>query len=271
MMLKIKDLSFSYKTKKGKNLVFDDLNIDFMPGFNVILGPNGSGKSTMLKSIFGLLSYKGEIWFGGNEITKISSDEKAKLISYLPQMDIETSSLTVMEMVLLGRLPELTRRIKKKDLNIVNKTMNSLNISHLATRPFNELSGGQKKIVFIAQTLVREPKIILLDEPVNSLDLQKQLELCSLLREIIKEKNINIIVVLHDINLACRFAHHIVILDSEGKLYSYGKPKEVVNKKMLEEVYGVVASVSYDENEIPSIAAIRSVNRTSGMGSSLSD
>lgn len=263
MMLKIKDLSFSYKTKKGKNLVFDDLSIPFMPGFNVILGPNGSGKSTMLKSIFGILNYKGEIWFGGNEITEISRDEKTKLISYLPQMDIETSALTVMEMVLLGRLPELTRRVKEKDLNIVNETMNSLNISHLATRPFNELSGGQKKIVFIAQTLVREPKIMLLDEPVNSLDLQKQLELCSLLRQIINEKNMNIIVVLHDINLASRFAHYMIILDSEGKLYSTGKPQEVVTEKMLEEVYGVVSSVSYDENGIPSVSAIKSVNTSS--------
>lgn len=258
-MLRIKNLSFSYRTKRDKQAVFQNLDISFIPGFNVILGPNGAGKSTLLKSIFGLLNYDGGIWYMGENIASMSTEEKTKLMSYLPQMDIETSMLTVLEMVLLGRLPELSQRIKDEDLNRVMQTLEALNISHLAPRPFNELSGGQKKIVFIAQTLVREPKVILLDEPVNSLDLQKQLELCCLLRHIIEQNNISIIVVLHDINLAARFAHHLVVFDNKGKLYKAGTPQEVITEKMLREVYGVVATVSYDSEGIPSISAIKSV------------
>lgn len=258
-MLKIKNLFFSYKSKGNKKPVFQNLNTSFVPGFNVILGPNGAGKSTLLKSIFGLLNYDGDIWYMKENITSMSTEEKTKLMSYLPQMDVETSMLTVLEMVLLGRLPELGRRITDEDLNRVIQTLEALNISHLAPRPFNELSGGQKKIVFIAQTLVREPKVILLDEPVNSLDLQKQLELCCLLRNIINQKNISIIVVLHDINLAARFAHHLVVFDNNGKLYSTGSPQKVITEKMLREVYGVVATVNYDSEGTPSISAIKSV------------
>ena len=258
-MLRIRNLSFSYKTKKVKQPIFENINISFVHGFNVILGPNGAGKSTLLKSIFGLLKYEGTILYGKENITTMNTDEKTKLMSYLPQMDIEFSALTVIEMVLLGRLSELGRKVKEEDLNKVMETLDILNISHLSSRPFGELSGGQKKIVFIAQTLVREPKVILLDEPVNSLDLQKQLELCYLLRKIIEQKNISVIVVLHDINLAARFAHYLIVLDNTGKLYSAGAPQEVITEKMLKDVYGVIASVNYDKDGIPSISARKSI------------
>lgn len=258
-MLRTENLTFSYKSRRGKQAVFQNLDISFIPGFNVILGPNGAGKSTLLKSIFGLLKYDGTVWHREKNITLMSTDERTKLMSYLPQMDVDTSTLSVLEMVLLGRLPELGRRVKVEDLNSVMETLNALNIVHLAPRCFAELSGGQKKMVFIAQTLVRNPKIILLDEPVNSLDLQKQLELCYLLKRTIANKDVSVIVVLHDINLAARFANHLIVLDSNGKLYSNGTPRKVITENMLREVYGVVASVHYDEDGVPTISAIKSV------------
>lgn len=258
-MLQTKNLSFSYKIKKGKHPVFQNLDLTFSPGFNVILGPNGAGKSTLLKAIFGLLKYDGTIWHTNQNITKMSTSERTKLISYLPQMDVDTSSLSVLEMVLLGRLPELGRKVKEQDLNCVMETLEALNIDHLAPRCFSQLSGGQKKMVFIAQTLVRDPKIILLDEPVNSLDLQKQLELCHFLKHTINKNNVSIIVVLHDINLAARFADHIVILDNEGNLYSSGSPREVITADMLRKVYGVISSVHYDIEDTPTISVIGSI------------
>jgi iron complex transport system ATP-binding protein len=261
-MLRTENLSFSYKRNKNGQNVFQNLNISFIPGFNVILGPNGAGKSTLLKSIFGLLKYNGIVWYGEKNITYMRTDDKTKLMSYLPQMDVDSSTLTVLEMVLLGRLPELGRHIKDEDLNSVMDTLEVLNIAHLAPKCFGELSGGQKKIVFIAQTLVREPEVILLDEPVNSLDLQKQLELCCLLRSIVANKNVSVIVVLHDINLAARFAHNIVVLNSKGELYINGTPKEVITEKMLQEVYGVIASVSYGIDGTPSISAIKSIRES---------
>ncbi len=258
-MLKIEKLSFSYKPQKDKEPVFQDLNIEFRPGLNAVLGPNGAGKSTLLKSMFGLLNYGGTVWYDDENLTRMRTEDKTKLMSYLPQMDVETSTLTVLEMVLLGRLPELGRRVKDEDLNSVMETLKALNILHLAPKSLGELSGGQKKLVFIAQTLVREPRVILLDEPVNSLDLQKQLELCQQLQKLVEDKGISIIVVLHDINLAVRFAQHIVILDECGRLYNAGEPGQVITEKMLREVYGIVASVSYDADGIPSVSAIRSI------------
>lgn len=258
-MLTVEKLSFSYHSIKGMHPVFENLDISFGSGVNVVLGPNGAGKSTLLKCIFGLLSCRGAIRYKDQDITRMKTDDKTKLMSYLPQMDIEMSSLTVLEMVLLGRMPELGRRVSDEDLNCVTDTMDALNISGFASRSFGELSGGQKKLVFIAQTLVREPNIIMLDEPVNSLDLQKQLELCRLLRRIAEERDVDIIVVLHDINLAARFADRVIVLDGDGRLYGSGAPCEIISEIMLREVYGVVASLNYDENNTPAISPISSV------------
>ncbi|WP_313342131.1 ABC transporter ATP-binding protein [Sedimentibacter sp.] len=256
-MLKVNNLRFSYRESTAN--VFDNLNIKFDKGFNVILGPNGAGKSTLVKAIFGLLDYQGDIYYGHKNISKMKICEKIELMSYLPQMDLDISSLTVLEMVLLGRLPELGHKVSDEDLNIVMETLKALNINRLATNKFNQLSGGQKKIVFIAQTLVRNPEIILLDEPTNSLDLQKQLELCQLLRRIIKDRKIDIIVVLHDINLAARYADHIVIITSDGEYYDSGSAKDVITEKMLREVYGVIGRVTLDEENKPVISAKRSI------------
>ncbi|WP_312815897.1 ABC transporter ATP-binding protein [Sedimentibacter sp.] len=258
-MLKVNNLTYSYKGVKSKHDVFKNLDVEFRQGLNAVLGPNGAGKSTLLKAIFGLLKYEGAIYFGTESITKMKTDETTKVMSYLPQMDIDFSMLSVLEMVLLGRLPDLKQRVSDEDLNAVMDTLEALNIKDLASRGFGELSGGQKKLVFIAQTLVRDPKIILLDEPTNSLDLQKQLELCQLLRRIIRDRKIDIIVVLHDINLAARYADHIVIITGEGGFYNSGSAKDVITEKMLREVYGVIGSVTLDEENKPVISVKKSV------------
>ncbi|SHN69890.1 ABC transporter ATP-binding protein [Desulfitobacterium chlororespirans] len=263
-MLRVDNLSFSYKTYKKSKAplkVFANFNLTFAKGFNVILGPNGAGKSTLLKTIFGLLDYEGEIFYGQESITAMCTEDKIKLMSYLPQMDVELSTLTVLEMVILGRLPELGYKVADEDLSIVMDTLRSLNIDYLASRNFSELSGGQKKLVFIAQTLVRNPQVLLLDEPVNSLDLQKQLELCQLLQKIVAEQNVDLIVVLHDINLAARYAQHIVVVDEKGALYSSGEPRAVITASMLKEVYGVIANITYDENGVPILSPVCSVRR----------
>jgi iron complex transport system ATP-binding protein len=258
-MLTVKNLSFSYKKAKTAPKVFNGLNLTFNKGLNVILGPNGAGKSTLLKAIFGLLDYEGDISYGSESITAMGTEDRIKLMSYLPQMDVDISTLTVLEMVILGRLPELGHKISDEDLDIVMETLRSLNIASLATRNFSELSGGQKKLVFIAQTLVRKPKLILLDEPVNSLDLQKQLELCQLLQKIVDTQKVDIIVVIHDINLAARYAQHIVVIDEKGVVYNSGTPREVITAPMIKEVYGVIANLNHDEKGIPIISPVCSV------------
>ena len=256
-MLEIKELSFSYN--KHKENIFKNLSVNFAKGFNVILGPNGTGKSTLLKAIFGLLRYQGNIYYDGVNLSKINFNKKIELISYLPQMDLNISPLTVLEMVLLGRLPELHQKISDEDIKAVTEILKALNIENLITRTFSELSGGQKKMVFIAQALVRNPKLILLDEPTNSLDLQKQLELCQFLKNFIELKKVDIVTVLHDINLAIRYADHIVILSNEGRLYDSGEAKKVITEKMLREVYGVSGNVILDDESKPIISLKKSI------------
>ncbi len=258
-MIKVEKLTFSYTGIKSSQPVFNNLSFSFKSGFNTILGPNGAGKSTLLMSLFGLLNYEGEIFYGKRNLSEMGSEERIRQMSYLPQMDIDTSMLSVLEMVLLGRLPELKRKISDRDLDIVMRIMRQLNIDSLAQRTFSELSGGQQKLVFIAQTLVREPGLILLDEPINSLDLQKQLELCHLLKQIVRNDSVDIITVLHDINLASRYSDHIVIIDRNGEYYNSGTPGETITETMLRDVYGVIASVNYDEHQIPIVSPLRSV------------
>lgn len=256
-MLKVQDLNFAYR-KGGKN-IFYNFSVEFQKGFNVILGPNGAGKSTLIKSIFGLLDYTGDILYGDCDIGNMAFEKKIEWMSYLPQMDLDISTLTVLEIVLLGRLPELKSKVSEEDLKIVMEVLRDLNIEELAGNVFNHLSGGQKKLVFIAQTLVRNPKIILLDEPTNSLDLQKQLELCFLLKRLVKEKGIDIIAILHDVNLAARYADYIVILKEDGRVYDAGSANKVICEKMLRDVYGVIGKVYLDEEKKPVISAIKSV------------
>ena len=259
-MLEIKDLSFSYN--KHKENIFENLSINFSKGFNVILGPNGAGKSTLLKAIFGLLKYKGEIYYDNVNLSKINFNKKTELISYLPQMDLNVSPLTVLEMVLLGRLPELHQKISDEDIKAVTEILKALNIEDLITKKFSELSGGQKKMVFIAQTLVRNPKLVLLDEPTNSLDLQKQLELCQFLQNFIELKKVDIVTVLHDINLAIRYADYIVIQTNDGKLYDSGEARKVITEKMLREVYGVSGNVILDDENKPIISVKKSIRNS---------
>ena len=156
-MLELKNVSVSYRSG-GKNYpVIRDMTVKCASGFNAVLGPNGAGKTTLMKAIFGLLPYSGQILLDGRDLKPLSVEEKTKLISYLPQMDISSSNLTVLEMALLGRVPELGRRVRDEDLQIVVDVLRKLSLEHLSQRPFTQLSGGQQKMVLIAQTLVRSP------------------------------------------------------------------------------------------------------------------
>ncbi|HCQ89646.1 MAG TPA: ABC transporter ATP-binding protein [Clostridium sp.] len=256
-MIEIKDLSFGYR----ENKVLNNISLQIKPELNAIVGPNAAGKSTLMKCIFGLLKPKGEIYYKKKLLSEYTQSDIANFMVYLPQEEEGTPQLTVLETVLLGRLQNLSWKIDDKDLNIVMHILEALCIDNLSSRYLTELSGGQKQMVYIAQVLAKEPEILLMDEPTNNLDMQKQLEFCELLRLIMKKKKLMILVVFHDLNLAAQYADNIIVMDGKGGLYSSGAPKDVINEKMLKDVYGIEGSIHIDNYGTPIISARKSIRK----------
>ena len=259
-MIRVENMSFGYAKDR---MIFSGLSLSFHANVNAIIGPNAAGKSTFLKCIFGLLPASGKILCDGRDMEGMSHEEKMARIAYLPQEETKAGGFTVFEAVLLGRLPRLRWKVTAEDTDAVVEVLSLLHLEKLSLVPFARLSGGQQKLVSIAQTLVRKPQIVLMDEPTNSLDLQKQLELCENVRSISRTYGITFIIVLHDLGLAARFADEAFVFAPGGGLYAHGRPSDVIHAAMLRELYGVDAQVLHDEAGIPIVAARASL-RTAG-------
>jgi iron complex transport system ATP-binding protein len=257
MNLKIKELDFSYSGER----VLKNISLDIEGNQCVaILGPNGAGKSTLIRCINKLLKpQKGLICINHININRLSRKELAKQLSYIPQTTMSLFSLQVFDMLLMGRRPHISWRASKKDREKVIESMKILNIEHLALRPFNELSGGMQQKVIIARAIVQETAIILLDEPISNLDIRHQFEVMNNVRELIKTKGILALMVIHDLNMAARYADKIIIMD-EGKVVFYGSPGDVLSRTNISSVYGVDAHIGKIENRL-SIVPIKIANQ----------
>ena len=256
--LEIRNMKFSYRDKN----VLKDLSLFLKPKLNVIIGPNAAGKSTLLKCVFGILKYEGDIFINNINRKKIPRYELNKLIGYLPQDTFSNSTLTVFESVLLGKINDLALRVKKDDLVDIMDLLKELGISDIAKSKLNELSGGQRQVVSIAQLMIRKPQIIIMDEPTNNLDMQNQLEIITLIKSITVNNQINSIIILHDLNLTARYADEVIVLDGNGGVYAQGKPRDVITKEMIRNVYGVHAEISYDKLGIPTVTPIKSTRKS---------
>ncbi|HEX2555741.1 MAG TPA: ABC transporter ATP-binding protein [Microvirga sp.] len=203
-----------------------------------VIGPNGAGKSTLFRRIAGLLGGPGAVRVNGSE------ERPARRPCYLPQDTAVAAVLTVYESVLLARKQE--RRgawaVEDADLAIVDAALDDLGIEDLAFRNLAELSGGQRQLVSIAQMLVREPQILLLDEPTSALDLHRQIEVLTLVRRLAQERNICVLLAVHDLNQALRVADRVLVI-AGGRLVAVGAPEAVITPALLEDVYGVRARV----------------------------
>jgi len=255
--LQIERLKFSYNSSGP---VLRDIYLEALPGeVTVIIGPNASGKSTLLKCVAGLLKPEGTIRLDGKETSEFKKDETTQWVSYLPQETSFRAVLTVFEAVLLGRIQSLSWRVGKDDLALALMVIEELGIEKLASRFLDELSGGQKQIVSIAQALVRQPRVFLLDEPLSSLDLRHELEILDLLREITVQRRITTVIALHDLNMAARYADKVVIL-KDGDVCAFGEPEAVLTPQTIEAVYGVNCKVTSDDGvlQITPLSSIRS-------------
>jgi iron complex transport system ATP-binding protein len=242
--LQIKNLSFAYEPA---NPVLKGITMEASPGeITALIGPNAVGKSTLLRCIVGLLKPQGMIKLDGKEISSFKNDDVSKLLSYLPQELSSHAILTVFEAVLIGRLKTLSWQVSDDDLNIVLEELRDLGIEELASRFLNELSGGQKQMVSIAQALVSLPKILLLDEPTSNLDLRHELEILELIIAVTREKGITTVIAIHNLSLAARYANKLIVL-KEGTMYASGRPELVLTPEMVREVYGVNAKVITEE------------------------
>ncbi|MGR3764579.1 heme ABC transporter ATP-binding protein [Rossellomorea sp. NS-SX7] len=218
-------------------------NIDFhveTGEFFGILGPNGSGKTTLLKALSGILHHTaGKVNLKGKSLAEYSSKELARLIAVLPQNSTHSFSYTVKETVMLGRYPHqkgIFKTISPYDEKIVHQAMIQTGVEGLQHRKLDELSGGEKQRVFLAQALAQEPKVILLDEPTNHLDLSFQKSLLELLKKQTKESKLTVVSIFHDLNLASLYCDRLLLLQ-KGKTKVVNHPEEVLKEEHIQEVY----------------------------------
>jgi iron complex transport system ATP-binding protein len=249
-MIEVKNLSFGYGN--GTQKVLNNISFKAYPGkLTAIVGANGTGKSTVLKNICGLLKGTGEIFYNNTNINLMKQDDTS-LLSYLSQDNYCVAVLNVFEVVLLGRINSLSFRVSDEDLEKTWSVLRRLKIESFASRNIGELSGGQRQLVFIAQALVRDPQILVLDEPTSSLDLYYQFEMMDLLKELTIAENFTTLVTLHQLDLAARFADEIIVLH-EGGIYGIGKPQEMLTVEMLKDVYRMNVSVTIDDSGVPNV------------------
>jgi iron complex transport system ATP-binding protein len=249
-MFEVRNVAYGYNGKK----ILNNIDLTARAGTMVsIIGPNGSGKTTLLKCISGITRlWSGTVLLNGRQLFPPMGKKMPCHWGYMPQEIPFKGALTVLETVLLGRTPHLLWRAGKNDIAAVDRIMGDLGIMGLAHRNLGDLSGGERQRVFIAQTLVRGPKLLFLDEPTSNLDLRYQFEVLEIIRRITREMGIASIIVMHDLNLAARYSDQVMVL-SAGEVFDQGPPEDVLTAKVIERVYRVRARVEIDSSGVPRI------------------
>ncbi|MCQ9617586.1 ABC transporter ATP-binding protein [Paenalcaligenes niemegkensis] len=241
-MLEINNLSLSY----GKLRIIHDLSLLPLQSGQVIslLGPNGSGKSTLLKALAGLLKLKhGEIILDGKNLNHTNFEQRAQHVVYLPQSLPASVHLRVFESVLVAaKASALAPGLQAVDDTQILDLLKRLGIDHLAMHYLDQLSGGQKQLVGLAQALIRRPTLLLLDEPLSALDLNYQFHVMDLLRQETYQHGLTTLIVLHDLNVALRHSDYAILI-KKGELLGEGPPNDVITADSLAEGYGVIARI----------------------------
>jgi len=227
----------------GDNVILDGVDLAAREGELIgLIGENGAGKTTLLRVLANLLpAENGEVRFRGDDIQEISRRAYAREMAYLPQAAISHWPLEVRHLVALGRLPHRDpwQRLAEADLECVETVLRWTDTFHLATRTVTTLSGGELVRVMLARALASEPKLLLADEPVASLDPFHQLQVMELLRDIAK-RDACVLVVLHDLALAARFCDRLLLLHA-GKVMAEGSPEAVLTPSNLKAAYAITA------------------------------
>lgn len=229
--------------------IITDLDLAIPAGkITALVGPNGCGKSTLLRGLARLLKPRaGKVYLDSADIFKLSTKAVAKRLGILPQGPVAPEGLTVRDLVAMGRYPyqNWLQQWSKEDELLVEQALVTTGMSHLADRGLDTLSGGQRQRAWIAMALAQDTEILLLDEPTTFLDLAHQVEVLDLLYELNQSKGRTIVMVLHDLNQACRYADHLVAV-RQGQLYVQGVPMQVMTEAMVREVFGLECHILPD-------------------------
>ena len=238
-IISAENIDFAYNGEKAlDNINFKINESDFL----TILGPNGSGKSTLLKILARINELQsGSLIVDGHYIENYESSQYAKIFSYVPPDIYTPYDFSVLEIVIMGRAPYLKwwEDYVEKDKELACEILEGMRISHLAERNINSLSSGEKQLVFIAQALVQNPRILVLDEPTSHLDIKYKMEIFGLLDEMRKNKKITIIIASHDINLVSLYANKALLLN-KGKQMFFGRANEGLTADNICRAYEII-------------------------------
>lgn len=245
--IRVENLTVGYEN----NTIIEKMNLSLPKGkISIIIGGNGCGKSTLLKTISRINKpSQGEIFINDKNIKKVKEKDIAKEVAFLPQGPVCPNGLTVRELVAYGRFPhqKMIGGLNTHDQDMINWAIAQTGLDEFADREIENLSGGQRQRAWIAMTLAQETEVIMLDEPTTYLDLSYQLEVLEILQRLNREKQTTVVIVLHEINNAFKFADHIVGL-KKGKVICEGKPMEVITKETLQTIYGIEADLKKSES-----------------------
>ncbi|MDQ8023290.1 MAG: ABC transporter ATP-binding protein [Moraxellaceae bacterium] len=243
--LQVSHLSTGYSDRK----VIQDLDLPVFRAGEVhsLVGPNAAGKSTLMRALAGLQKATGSVRLGGQELIGLSLAEHARRVTYMPQTLPQGVALSVLESLVaalrasaIGERSESHDAAERRAVAVLER----VGILHLALEGLDHLSGGQRQLVSLAQALAREPRVLLLDEPISALDLHHQLRVMRLVHDLARERGMIVLMVLHDLQIAARWSDGIVML-SRGAVSATGKPAEAITPEALARVYGVQARVEH--------------------------
>lgn len=233
-MIQVKEISKFF----GKKPVIQDVSVNVAPGkITSFIGPNGAGKSTLLSMVSRLLNADtGEVLLDQSDVRSIKSDEFAKRVSILKQSNYMNVRLTIRELVSFGRFPYSKGNLKPEDEMKVDEALTYMNLDDIQHSYLDELSGGQRQRAFIAMVIAQDTDYILLDEPLNNLDMKHSVQIMKILRKLVDELGKTVVIVLHDINFASVYSDHIVALKN-GRVVKDGPTNDIINSDALKEIY----------------------------------